>query len=125
MNVHIGVLAVGALVPSPQPRRSKSVERCWAAMAQAHVIIEDGPGDTTVVALADLNGRFAFTLSRPGGYGMHATGIHHQMLEMPFIVAEEQPVELHVRLAADIFREPLDSFSVATADTGDADVLME
>ena len=52
-------------------------------MAMAHVVIEDGPADTTFVVPVDGSGRFAFRLNEPGGYGMYAYGVHHQTLEIP------------------------------------------
>ena len=68
-------------------------------MAMANLVIQDGPGDTTVVVPVDASGQFAFTLGEPGGYGMYATGVHHETQEMPLILTKPEQVKLHIRLA--------------------------
>ena len=78
-------------------------------MPRAHVVVEDGPADTTIVAEADEQGRFAFTLAEPGGYGAYLMGVHHETLSVPLIVTEAGPVELDVRLAAVRYKDALDT----------------
>ncbi len=86
----------------------------------AHVVIEDGPTDTTFVVPVDGSGRFAFRLDEPGGYGMYAYGVHHQTLEIPFVLTTDERVELHMRLAANLSAAEGDSLQVllASSDEG-------
>ena len=92
-------------------------------MALSHLVIEDGPtDDTTVVVPVDALGSFAFTLHRPGGYGMYAVGVHHQTLEVPLILTSHEDVSLHIELAADSFATAIDAarlISPAVEDTID------
>ena len=86
-------------------------------MQRAHVVVEKGPSDTTVVAEADEEGRFAFTLAEPGGYGMYLMGVHHETLEVPLIVTEAGPVELDVHLVALRYNEAPDTVRVLVPST--------
>jgi thiol-disulfide isomerase/thioredoxin len=84
-------------------------------MPAAHVVVQDGPVDTSVVAEANEKGRFTLTLPRHGGYGMYLMGVHHETLEAPLIVTPEEPVvELHARLGTHKYDESPDSVWVAT-----------
>ena len=88
-------------------------------MSMAHVLVKNGPTDTTIVAPVDDSGRFAFRLDEPGGYGIYATGVHHETLTIPFILAADEQVELHIRLAAIEAFSEVDSFYVVLADSED------
>ena len=87
-------------------------------MPKAHVIFQDGPVDTTIVAAADERGRFSLTLPETGGYGVYFTGVHHKTLETPLIVTSREPVELNVRLGTYEYENDPDSVWVATASNG-------
>ena len=89
-------------------------------MAMAHLIVEDGPADTTVVVPVDAFGRFAFTLNVPGGYGMYATGVNHETLEMPLILTGHEKVELHIQLGVNQLVPEMDTVQVVIAGSGTA-----
>ncbi len=86
-------------------------------MAMAHVIVKNGPTDTTIVAPVDDSGNYAFRLDEPGGYGMYATGVYHKTLDIPFILTTEEQVELHIRLAASEAFSEIDTFYVVLTDS--------
>ena len=85
------------------------------SMPKAHVVVQDGPVDTTIVAAADERGRFSLRLPESGGYGMYLTGAHHKTLETPLIVTGTEPVELRVRLGTHNYEKAPDSVWVTTA----------
>ena len=87
-------------------------------MAMAHLIVEDGPDDTTVVVPVSDSGRFSFMLNEPGGYGMYATGVNHKTLEMPLILTTHKKVELHIRLGSNRLVPELDTVQVVMAGSG-------
>ncbi len=89
-------------------------------MAMAHLIVEDGPADTTVVVPVEAFGRFAFTLNVPGGYGMYATGVNHKTLELPLILTTHEKVELHIQLGVNQLVPEMDSVQVVIAGSGTA-----
>ena len=86
-------------------------------MAMAHVIVKNGPTDTTIVAPADASGRFAFRLTEPGGYGIYAMGVHHETLTIPFILTDDEELELHIRLAVNSAISEADTFQLVVADS--------
>jgi hypothetical protein len=49
-------------------------------MPAAHVVVQDGPADTTLIAAADDEGRFSPRVPRPGGHVMYLLGVHHETL---------------------------------------------
>jgi thiol-disulfide isomerase/thioredoxin len=69
-------------------------------MMQAHLVVDAGPVDTTMVVAADSLGRFAFTLPTSGGYGMYAMGVHHETQEFPLMARDKTPLDLEIRLRA-------------------------
>ena len=86
------------------------------AMVMAHIVVMNGPTDTTVYAPADASGHFALELNEPGGYGMYATGVHHETLTMPLILTENENLELHIRLGVREFDWDSDKvYAVATS----------
>jgi thiol-disulfide isomerase/thioredoxin len=87
-------------------------------MPKAHVIIQDGPVDTTIVAAADERGRFSLTLPETGGYGLYLTGVHHKTLETPLIVTSREPVELNVQLGTYEYENAPDSVWVTMSSNG-------
>ena len=76
-----------------------------------------------VVAAADAQGRFAFAVDEPGGYGLRVIGSHHEVLDMPLILTSPDPVTLDIRLAASRFSDEADSVWVHAASSEEA-VLM-
>lgn len=85
-------------------------------MPAAHIVVQDGPVDTSVVVEANEKGRFTLTLPRPGGYGMYLMGVHHETLEAPLIVTPDEPVvELHARLGTYEYEQSPDSVWIAMA----------
>ena len=78
-----------------------------APMTHAHVVVDEGPADTTIVATAGASGRFTLQLPTPGGYGLYAMGIHHETQEFPLIVTDQEPVELDIQLRAMNVRDDL------------------
>ncbi len=93
-------------------------------LTMAHMIVRNGRGDTTVVVPVDATGQFAFTLSEPGGYGVYATGVHHETLTMPLILTKNEEVALHIRLSTYQSLATEDSFYVVVASSED-DVPMQ
>ena len=89
-------------------------------MAMAHLIVEDGPDDTTVVVPVNDSGRFSFMLNEPGGYGMYATGVNHETLEMPLILTTHEKVELHIQLGVNQLVPEMDTVQVVVAGSGTA-----
>jgi hypothetical protein len=83
-------------------------------MTEAHVIVQDWPVDTSIVATADERGRFSLTLPEPGDYGMYLTGVHHKPLKVPLILTETKPVKLRVRLGTYNVESTLNSAKVKT-----------
>ena len=69
-------------------------------MQQAHLVIEDGPVDTSFVVQVGADGAFSFALPQPGGYGLYALGVHHETLTIPLVVEGNGDVELEVQLGA-------------------------
>ena len=84
-------------------------------MAAAHLVIQNGPRDTSLVVPVNTAGQFAFTLDEPGGYGLYATGVHHETLQMPLILTDQKRVELHIRLQANEFALSPDTLYVVSA----------
>lgn len=83
-------------------------------MPAAHIVVQDGPADTTLVAAADEEGRFSLRVPELGGYVMYLLGVHHQTLgALPLILGEPGAVELNARLAARRPVTPLDSVRVS------------
>ena len=72
-------------------------------MTASRLVVQNGPDDTSLVVPVDADGRFAFTLDEPGGYGLYATGLHHETLQMPLILTDQKKVALHIRLQAHTF----------------------
>ena len=89
-------------------------------MAMAHLVVMNGPTDTTIVTQVDRRGRFSLTLNQVGGYGMYATGIHHETLTLPLIVTRSEPVELHIRLRASKPPAATDTLFVVTESSEEA-----
>ena len=89
-------------------------------MAAAHLVIQNGPRDTSLVVPVDTAGHFAFTLDEPGGYGLYATGVHHETLEMPLILTDQKKVELHIRLEENAFALSPDTLYVVFAASDEA-----
>lgn len=87
-------------------------------MPKAHVIVQDGPVDTTIVAAADERGRFSLPLPEMGGYGVYFTGVHHKTLEMPLLVTSRGPIEMNVRLGTYDYENAIDSVWVTTTSNG-------
>ena len=84
-------------------------------MAAAHMVIQNGPRDTSLVVPVNTAGQFAFTLDEPGGYGLYATGVHHETLEMPLVLTDQKKVELHIRLQSNAFALSPDTLYVVLA----------
>ncbi len=93
-------------------------------MVAARLVIQNGPRDTSLVVPVDSAGHFAFTLDEPGGYGLYATGVHHETQEMPLILTDQDKVALHIRLRANPFAMSPDTLYAALA-TSDEAVLMQ
>ena len=89
-------------------------------MAAAHLVIQNGPRDTSLVVPVNTAGHFAFTLNEPGGYGLYATGAHHETLQMPLILTDQKKVELHIRLQANAFALSPDTLYVVFAESDEA-----
>ena len=87
-------------------------------MAMAHLVVDNGPDDTTVVVPVNDSGRFSFTLNVPGGYGMYATGVNHETLEMPLILTTHEKVELHIQLGVNQLVPEMDTVQVVMAGSG-------
>lgn len=81
-------------------------------MAMAHVVVSNGPTDTTIIAQADRLGRYSLSVNQVGGYGMYALGVHHETLTMPLILTGRNEVELHIRLRASAPAASADSLYV-------------
>jgi thiol-disulfide isomerase/thioredoxin len=98
-------------------------------MQAAHVVVQDGPVDTSIVAATDEAGRFSLRLPQSGGYGMYLMGVHHETLEIPLIVSQPESIELNARLAAVRPAHPLDSVRVtgtfAAFEEAEQPVLMQ
>ncbi len=84
-------------------------------MPQAHIVVRGGPQDANILARADDDGRFSFTLPVPGGYAIYAMGVHHEILRLPLIVQENVPVQLDLQLAPKRMSQVLDTVWVAVA----------
>ena len=89
-------------------------------LAAANLVVQNGPRDTSLVVPVNEAGHFAFTLDEPGGYGLYATGVHHETLEMPFILTDQKKVELHIRLPANAFALSPDTLYVVSAASDEA-----
>ncbi len=89
-------------------------------MAAAHLVIQNSPRDTSLVVPVDTAGRFAVTVDEPGGYGLYATGVHHETLQMPLILADQRKVELHIRLQANAFALSPDMLYAVSAASDEA-----
>ncbi len=89
-------------------------------MAMAHMIVKNGPRDTTVIAPVEASGRFGFTLNEPGGYGVYATGVHHATLTMPLVLMSREDVVLNIRLGTHRLDPTLDTVRVvmSTSEEG-------
>ena len=85
-------------------------------MEMAHIVVELGPTDTTVIAQADQYGRFALSLDHPGGYGMYAIGLHHETLIVPLILTGYEDVDLQIRLSTHGSYLDADSLFVVTPE---------
>ena len=95
-------------------------------MQQAHIAVMGGPHDANILAQAEDDGRFSFTLPVPGGYAMYAMGVHHEILRLPLIVQESVPVQLDLQLAPKRIGQVLDTvWVVATESSGGSKSLME
>ena len=86
-------------------------------MEMAHIVVELGPTDTTVIAQADQYGRFALSLDHPGGYGMYAIGLHHETLIVPLILTGYEDVDLQIRLSTHGSYLDADSLFVVTPES--------
>lgn len=89
-------------------------------MAAAHLVIQNGPRDASLVVPVDTAGHFAVTLDEPGGYGLYATGVYHETLEMPLILTDQKKVELHIRLQTNAFALSPDTLYVVSAASDEA-----
>lgn len=89
-------------------------------MAAAHLVIQNGPRDTSLIVPVNTAGHFAFTLDEPGGYGLYANGVHHETLEMPLILTDQKKVELHIRLQGNAFALSPDTLYVVFAESDEA-----
>ena len=89
-------------------------------LAAAHLVIQNGPRDTRVVVPVNKAGHFAVTLDEPGGYGLYATGVHHETLQMPLILTDQKKVELHIRLQANAFALSPDTLYVVSGASDEA-----
>ena len=81
-------------------------------MAMAHMIVQNGPRDTTVIAPVNASGRFAFMLNEPGGYGVYAIGVHHETLKMPLVLMSREDIVLNIRLGTHRMNSAVDSVQV-------------
>lgn len=89
-------------------------------MAAAHLVIQNGPRDTRVVVPVNKAGHFAVTLDESCGYGLYATGVHHETLQMPLILTDQKKVELHIRLQGNAFALSPDTLYVVLAESDEA-----
>ena len=89
-------------------------------MAAAHLVIQNGPRDTSLVVPVNTAGHFAFILDEPGGYGLYASGVHHETLQMPLILTDQKKVELHIRLQANEFALSPDTLYVVLGASDEA-----
>jgi len=89
-------------------------------MAAAHLVIQNGPRDTSLVVPVNTAGHFAFILNEPGGYGLYASGVHHETLQMPLILTDQKKVELHIRLQANEFALSPDTLYVVLGASDEA-----
>ena len=120
MQKSISRLAVVALMASPTllfaqiDLSGTLLQANGNPMAAAHLVIQNGPRDTSLVVPVNTAGHFAFTLDEPGGYGLYATGVHHETLQMPLILTDQKKVELHIRLQANAFALSPDTLYVVS-----------
>lgn len=103
----LGVLIVTSSAQAQITVQGTLVGADGAPIPSAHVVVDEGPTDTTIVAAADASGRFTLQLPTPGGYGLYAMGVHHQTQEFPLVVTDREPVELDIQLRAMNFRDDL------------------
>jgi thiol-disulfide isomerase/thioredoxin len=89
-------------------------------MAAAHLVIQNGPRDINLVVPVNAAGYFAVTLNEPGGYGLYATGVYHETLQMPLILTDQKQVELHIRLQTNAFALSPDTLYVVSAESDKA-----
>jgi thiol-disulfide isomerase/thioredoxin len=108
----LGVLMVVPSVHAQIAVQGTLVGADGAPMPRAHVVVDEGPTDTTIVAATDASGRFTLRLPTPGGYGLYAMGIHHRTQEFPLVVTDREPVELDIQLRAADFRDAFDQARV-------------
>lgn len=90
------------------------------AMAAAHLVVQNRPQGASLVVDVDTAGRYSFWLDEPGGYGLYATGVHHEVLQMPLILTDQEKVELHIRLRPNAFALSPDTLYVVPAETDEA-----
>lgn len=61
---------------------------------------------------ADENGRFHFEVQGTGGYFCWVSAPKHQTVSLPLLLADDEPVELEIRLATCEYVDPLGEVSV-------------
>ncbi len=126
MQKSISRLAIVVLVASPTVSFAQIdlsgtlLQADGNPMAAAHLVIQKGPRDTSLVVPVNATGHFAVTLNEPGGYGLYATGVYHETLQMPLILTDQKKVELHIRLQMNEFALSPDTLYVVSAASDEA-----
>jgi thiol-disulfide isomerase/thioredoxin len=108
----VGLLVAATSVQAQVPVRGILLGADGEPMIQAHLVVDEGPVDTTMVVAVDSAGRFAFTLPASGGYGVYAMGVHHETQEFPLIAHDQTPLDLEIQLRAIDVQSSLDQAQV-------------
>ncbi len=126
MQKSISRLAIVVLVASPTVSFAQIdlsgtlLQADGNPMAAAHLVIQNGPRDTSLVVPVNADGQFAVTMNEPGGYGLYATGVYHETLQMPLILTDQKKVELHIRLQTNAFALSPDTLYVVSPASEEA-----